>query len=91
MQLYGMSVSLYSSFTMTSISTLRSCSGAGSVESAGPTHNCPISCRLTAVCALKKALKHGQATLFDTLNTYTLADLVYTKPDMVRLLFDKVA
>jgi hypothetical protein len=39
----------------------------------------------------KKALKHGQATLFDILNTYTLADLVDTKPDMVRLLFDKVA
>jgi len=50
-----------------------------------------LSCRLTAVCALKKALKHGQATLFDTLNTYTLADLVDTKPDMLRLLFDKVA
>jgi Rrf2 family nitric oxide-sensitive transcriptional repressor len=50
-----------------------------------------LSCRLAAVCALKKALQHGQDALFDTLNTYTLADLMDTKPEMVKLLFDKVA
>lgn len=54
--------------------------------------NCEgLACRLAAVCTLKKALKQGENALFETLNTYTLADLVESKSSMVRLLINKAA
>ncbi len=50
-----------------------------------------LDCRLNPVCTLKKALRQGQNALFETLNSYTLADLVGTKPELVRLLFNTAA
>lgn len=61
-------------------------------ENQGSLIDCEaLSCRLSPACALKKALKQGQNALYSTLDTYTLADLVETKPDMVRLLFNDAA
>ena len=50
-----------------------------------------LSCRLAASCALKDALRQGQNALIDKLNSYTLADLVDTKTEMVKLLFNDAA
>lgn len=45
-----------------------------------------IDCRLTPVCTLKHALREGEKALFQTLNEYTLADLVGSKSKMIKLL-----
>jgi Rrf2 family nitric oxide-sensitive transcriptional repressor len=50
-----------------------------------------LSCRLAASCALKDALRQGQKALINKLNSYTLADLVDTKTEMVKLLFNDAA
>ena len=50
-----------------------------------------LGCRLAVSCTLKKALKHGEQALFDTLNSYSLADLVTSRKSMVRLLINKAA
>lgn len=47
-----------------------------------------LECRLARVCTLKAILSEGQEALFDTLNKYSLADLVQSKPRMVKLLRD---
>jgi Rrf2 family nitric oxide-sensitive transcriptional repressor len=45
-----------------------------------------LDCRLNSFCTLKKALRQGQKALFESLNTFSLADLVGSKPELVRLL-----
>lgn len=51
-----------------------------------------LGCRLTPFCSLKEVLQEGQESLYDTLNRYTLADLVSTRPQLVKLLVnDEVA
>ncbi|MEX2367166.1 MAG: Rrf2 family transcriptional regulator [Pseudohongiellaceae bacterium] len=49
--------------------------------------NCEaLDCRLAKVCTLKKVLAEGHKALFETLNNYTLADLVESRPAMIRVL-----
>ncbi len=50
-----------------------------------------LACRLNPACTLKAVLKEGQDAFFSSLNDYSLADLVGTRTDMVRLLFNEVA
>lgn len=45
-----------------------------------------LGCRLAQFCSLKEVLREGREALYDTLNRYTLADLVRSRPQMVRLL-----
>lgn len=45
-----------------------------------------LSCRLAQVCTLKSILHEAQQDMFDSLNKYTLADLLHKKPKMIRLL-----
>ena len=47
-----------------------------------------LGCRLAAVCTLKTILDEGQEALFESLNRYTLADLVNARPAMVRELYN---
>lgn len=49
-----------------------------------------LSCRLAEVCTLKSVLVKGQQALYDKLNEYTLADLLQSKPRMIRLLENPV-
>lgn len=45
-----------------------------------------LSCKLASVCTLKSVLMTGQQALYDKLNEYSLADLLDSKPKMVKLL-----
>ena len=49
-----------------------------------------ISCRLAPACTLKSVLQIGQRALYDKLNEYSIADLVETKPGMIRLLTNEM-
>ena len=49
-----------------------------------------LSCRLAQICTLKSALKIGQQVLYDKLNEYTLADLLESKPRMIKLLVNPI-
>ena len=45
-----------------------------------------LGCRLAQFCSLREVLAEGRESLFETLNRYTLQDLVGTKPELIRLL-----
>ncbi|MGQ9426551.1 RrF2 family transcriptional regulator [Gilvimarinus sp. F26214L] len=45
-----------------------------------------LNCRLAEYCTLRDALAEGQKALFETLNRYTLADLVQARPEIVKIL-----
>jgi Rrf2 family nitric oxide-sensitive transcriptional repressor len=45
-----------------------------------------LSCKLASVCTLKSVLMVGQEALYDKLNEYSLADLLESKPKMVKVL-----
>lgn len=45
-----------------------------------------LSCKLAPACTLKSVLQIGQQALYDKLNEYSLADLLDSKPKMIRLL-----
>lgn len=45
-----------------------------------------LSCKLASVCTLKSVLMTGQIALYEKLNEYTLADLLESKPKMVKIL-----
>lgn len=49
-----------------------------------------LSCKLATVCTLKSVLMIGQEALYDKLNEFTLADLIESKPRMVKLLANPV-
>lgn len=45
-----------------------------------------LTCRLAQVCTLKSVLREAQEDMFESMNKYTLADLLHKKPKMIRLL-----
>lgn len=45
-----------------------------------------ISCKLAPACTLKSVLQIGQRALYDKLNEFSIADLIESKPKMVKLL-----
>lgn len=49
-----------------------------------------LSCKLASVCTLKSILMIGQEALYEKLNEYTLADLVESKPKMVKILANPI-
>lgn len=49
-----------------------------------------LSCRLAQICTLKSVLEIGQQVLYDKLNEYTLADLLGSKPKMIKLLVNPI-
>ena len=49
-----------------------------------------LSCPFAGVCTLRRILAQGRQALFDTLNQYTLTDLVEGKPVMRKALQQKL-
>lgn len=49
-----------------------------------------IHCKLAPACTLKSVLQLGQQALYDKLNEYSIADLVESKPKMVKLLVNQL-
>jgi len=49
-----------------------------------------LSCKLAPVCTLKSVLEIGQEALYEKLNEYSLADLVESKPKMVKILANPI-
>ncbi len=49
-----------------------------------------LSCKLAPVCTLKSVLMVGQEALYDKLNEFSLADLLESKPKMVKVLANPI-